>query len=79
MLSPWGVENETHFITVENDAGIELEIPRTVSSRELTRDEAKILIEKKKVGPLEGFTSKKGNLFNSKLTLKRNGRIGYQF
>jgi len=73
------VENETHFITVENDAGIELEIPRTVSSRELTRDEAKILIEKKKVGPLEGFTSKKGNLFNSKLTLKRNGRIGYQF
>lgn len=73
------IENETHFVTVENDSGIELEIPRTISKRELTREEAKTLIEKKKVGPLEGLISKKGNPFTSKLILKRNGRVGYQF
>ena len=73
------VETETHYVAERNTEGCKISIPREVSKREITRDEAKILVEKKKLGPFEDFTSKAGKPFTASLYLKANGSVGYRF
>ena len=73
------IESATHFITADNDQGIELEIPRTFAKRELLRDECKTLVEKGKVGPLDDFISKKGKPFSAILVLNRSGNVKFRF
>ncbi len=72
-------ETETHYRAVENDAGCRIEIPRSLSKRELRREEAALLIANGEAGPWEDFISKKGNPFTATLYLKRNERVGYRF
>jgi hypothetical protein len=51
-----------------------------MSSREITRDEAKQLIESGQIGPFDDFISKKsGKPFTSILYLKKNQSVGYKF
>ena len=51
-----------------------------MSSREITREEAKMLIEKGQIGPFDDFVSRKtGNKFTSILYLKKNQAVGYKF
>ena len=50
-----------------------------MSKREITREEAKTLVEKGKLGPFDDFTSKAGKPFSASLYLKRDGNIGYRF
>ena len=46
----------------------------------LTRDEAKILIEKGQIGPFDDFISKRtGNSFTAILYMKKNQSVGYKF
>jgi hypothetical protein len=53
---------------------------REVSKREITREEAKLLIEKREIGPFDDFISKKtAREFSSTLYLKKNESIGYRF
>ena len=48
--------------------------------RELTREEAKTLIEKGEVGPFDDLIAKKtGNPYTAILYMKKNQRIGYRF
>jgi hypothetical protein len=51
-----------------------------MSSRAISRDEAKQLIEKGEIGPFDDFVSKKtGKNFTSILYLKKNQAVGYKF
>ena len=57
-----------------------IQIAREMSSREITRDDAKILIETGQVGPFDDFISKRtGNPFTAILYLKKNQSVGYKF
>ena len=73
------IETETHYQAEENSEGCKISILREVSKRTITREEAKTLIEKGKVGPFDDFTSKAGKPFTAILYMKRDGRIGYRF
>ena len=74
------IETESFYqpATVGTDCSIQ--ISREISKREITRDEAKQLIEKGEVGPFDDFVAKKsGNNFSAVLYLKKNQSVGYRF
>ena len=74
------VETETHYQPEEGSTGCSIQILREISKRTITREEAKILIEKREVGPFDDFISKKTNReFSATLYLKKNESIGYRF
>jgi hypothetical protein len=51
-----------------------------MSKRDISREEAKTLVEAKEVGPFDDFISKKtGNPFTSILYLKKNEAVAYKF
>jgi len=54
-------------------------LPRTVCKREITRDEAEVYLKNGKTDILEEFTSRFGRPFSATLTLKENGRHGFEF
>jgi DNA topoisomerase-3 len=54
-------------------------LPRTVCKREITRDEAETYLRDKKTPLLTEFTSRFGRPFAAILTLKENGRHGFEF
>ena len=73
------IETETHY-TANNKSGCKIHILREISGREITREEAKQLIETNSIGPFQDFKSKKtGNPFAASLYLKKNQSIGYRF
>lgn len=73
------IETETHYQSEPNSEGCKISIMREVSKRVITREEAKELVEKKKVGPFEDFTSKAGKPFTATLYFKGNESVGYRF
>ena len=74
------IETETHYRAAENDKGCTINIPREISSRTISRDEAKEIIEKGKVGPFDDLLSKRtGKPFAATLYLKANFQVGYRF
>ncbi|MDA0842513.1 MAG: DNA topoisomerase [archaeon] len=73
------VETETHFQITDHSGECRIQIARQISGRELTREEAKVLIESKEVGPFEDFTSKAGKPFAAVIYIKKNESIGYKF
>lgn len=73
------IETETHFQICDDSGQCKIQIARQLSGRELTREEAKILIESKEVGPFDNFISKAGKPFASIIYMKKNESIGYKF
>ena len=73
------IETETHYQAEQNSEGCKISFLREISKREVTRDEAKELVEKGKVGPFDDFTSKAGKPFTAILYLKKDGKVGYRF
>jgi DNA topoisomerase-3 len=73
------IETETHFQAEENSEGCKISFLREVSKRTITREEAKELVEKGKVGPFDDFISKAGKPFTAILYMKKDGKIGYRF
>jgi DNA topoisomerase-3 len=52
---------------------------KTVASRPLSDDEIRTLIEKRFIGPLDGFRSKKGKEFSAGLQIKDNTKLSFVF
>jgi len=74
------VETETHYTVEDSSSGCKIHLERSISKRDLTREEAKSLIEERSFGPVDDFTSKKtGNPFAASLYLKKNESVGYKF
>jgi DNA topoisomerase III len=74
------IESPTHFLSEKNDKGCKIQFARELSKREVTRVEAKELIEAKKVGPFDDFISRKaGKPFTAILYVKGNESVGYRF
>ena len=74
------IETPTHYVADKNDKGCKIQIPRELSKRAISREEATELVEKKKVGPFEDFISRKaGKPFTATLYIKGNESIGYRF
>ena len=74
------VETETTYQPEEASSGCNIQLMREISKREITREEAKELIEKKSLGPFDNFLSKKTQKpFASSLYLKKNESVGYKF
>jgi len=74
------VETETHYTVEDSSTGCKIHLERTISKRDLTRGEAKVLVEERSFGPVDDFTSKKtGNPFAASLYLKKNESVGYKF
>ena len=74
------IETPTFYQPANDGSDCKIQIAREMSSREITRDEAKTLIEKGEIGPFDDFVSKKtGNNFTSILYLKKNQAVGYKF
>ena len=73
------IETETHYQAEENSEGCKISILREVSKRTITREEAKEIVENRKVGPFDDFTSKAGKPFSASLYLKGDENIGYRF
>ncbi len=74
------IETPTHYQSESNTSGCKISIAREMSKREITRAEAKELIENKKIGPFDDFVSKKsGKPFTAILYMKANESIGYRF
>ena len=73
-------ETETHYRAKSSASGCKIDIPREISKREITREEAKQLIEKGDIGPFDDLIAKKsGNPYTAILYLKKNERVGYRF
>lgn len=73
-------ETETHFRPKTSASGCKIDIAREISKREITREEAKQLIEKGEIGPFDDLIAKKsGNPYTAILWLKKNERVGYRF
>ena len=53
------IETETHYTVEDSSSDCKIHIERCISKRDLTRDEAKTLIETGSVGPFDDFVSKK--------------------
>ena len=74
------VETESFFQPKEAGTGCKIQISREMSGREITREEAKLLIEGKEIGPYDDFVSKRtGNSFSAILYMKKNNSVGYKF
>ena len=74
------IETEVYFQPETTGTDCKIQIAREMSSREITRDDAKILIETGQVGPFDDFISKRtGNPFTAILYLKKNQSVGYKF
>ena len=74
------VETETHYTTEDSSTQCKIHILRAMSKRDISREEAKTLVEAKEVGPFEDFISKKtGNPFTSILYLRKNETVAYKF
>ena len=74
------VETETHYTTEDNSTDCKIHLERCISKRDITREEAKTLIETGSVGPFDDFISKKtNNPFSASLYLKKNQSVGYKF
>ena len=74
------VETETHYTTEDNSTDCKIHLDRCISKRDITREEAKTLIETGSVGPFDDFISKKtNNPFSASLYLKKNQSVGYKF
>jgi DNA topoisomerase-3 len=74
------IETETHYTVEDSSSGCKIHLERNISKRDLTRGEAKSLIEERSFGPVDDFTSKKtGNPFAASLYLKKNESVGYKF
>ena len=74
------VETETHYTTEDNSTDCKIHLERCISKRDITREEAKMLIETGSVGPFDDFISKKtNNPFSASLYLKKNQSVGYKF
>ena len=74
------IETETHYTVEDSGTGCKIHIERCISKRDITRDEAKALIETKNLGPFDDFTSKKtGNPFAASLYLRKNESVAYKF
>ena len=73
-------ETETHYRPKSTASGCKLDIAREIAKREITREEAKTLIEKGEIGPFDDLIAKKtGNPYTAILYLRKNERIGYRF
>ncbi len=74
------IETETHYTAEDSSANCKIHIERCISKRDITREEAKTLIETGSIGPFDDFVSKKtNNPFSAQLYLKKNQSIGYKF
>ena len=74
------VETATHYTVEDSSTDCKIHIERCISKRDLTREEAKTLIETGSVGPFDDFISKKtSNPFSASLYLKKNQSVGYKF
>ena len=73
-------ETETHFRPKTSASGCKINIAREISKREITREEAKQMIEKGEIGPFDDLIAKKsGNPYTAVLWLKKNEQVGYRF
>ena len=73
-------ETETHFRPKTSASGCKINIAREISKREITRAEAKQMIEKGEIGPFDDLIAKKsGNPYTAVLWLKKNEQVGYRF
>jgi len=57
----------------------ELTIYKTMGNRKLSREEIRELLEKKKIGPLDGFRSKAGKPFSAVLKLDDDNKVKFDF
>ena len=74
------VETPTNYTVEDSSTDCKIHIERCISKRDLTREEAKTLIETGSVGPFDDFISKKtSNPFSASLYLKKNQTVGYKF
>jgi DNA topoisomerase-3 len=74
------IETETHFTVEDSSTGCKLHIERNISKRDISRDEAKSLIETNNLGPFDDFISKKtGKPFAASLYLRKNETVAYKF
>ncbi len=74
------IETETHYRPKSTASGCKIDIAREISKREITREEAKKLIEDGEIGPFDDLIAKKtGNPYTAILWLKKNERVGYRF
>jgi len=74
------IETETTYQPEEDGTECKIQLMREISKREITREEANQLIEKKSLGPFDDFISKKTQRpFSSSLYLKKNESVGYKF
>ena len=71
------VETATSYVSTHPDCNIN--VPREICQRELTRDEAVALFTEKETPVLEGFISRAGKPFAASLYIKRTGRHGFRF
>ena len=60
-------------------AGCKLRIRKVIASRVLTDDELRTLIEKRFIGPLTGFRSKKGEDFEASIEIKDDMKSSFVF
>tara|TARA_Y100001968_G_scaffold290099_1_gene293651 strand:+ start:65 stop:2812 length:2748 start_codon:yes stop_codon:yes gene_type:complete len=74
------IETETHYTAEDSTGGCKIHFLRSMSQRDISREDAKILIENRELGPFDDFISKKtGNPFTSILYLRKDEAVRYKF
>lgn len=54
-------------------------IPKSLCERKFSPEEVVLLISEKKLGPLNGFKSKRGTEFSATIIVKEDGKLGFEF
>ena len=72
------VETPTFFQPAEDGTDCKIQIAREMSGREITRDEAKLLIETGQVGPFDDFISKKSGKISPQYLPQKESIRGLQ-
>ncbi len=65
--------------TKPSDSCCAFQLPKQICKRTITVDEARTYLEAGRVGPLEGFISKRNRPFPAIIYRKENGRHGFEF
>lgn len=79
IISPTDGKPMTENFRAYRSQDGELTIYKTMGNRKLEPEEVKELLEKKVIGPLDGFKSKAGKPFSAMLKLEDNKKVKFDF
>jgi len=79
LISPTDKKPMREFFRSYNSQDGEIVVYKTMGNRKMTQDELQTLLNDRKIGPLDDFTSKRGKTYSATLTLNEENKVKFVF